>query len=168
MKKTEPNLPISHSFVNDIRLIIEQGRRQAYAAVGNIVLATYWEIGQRIVEEEQNGQTRAQYGSRLISDLADNLKKEYGAGYGKRNLAYFRKCYLSFSNLEILHELVQNLTWTHIRSLFIRYRPDGPNLVSDPSLAMYVEHRDPWTKHIVSILRAPTRSAKRSPRNSIA
>lgn len=117
MKKTEPNLPISHSFVNDIRLIIEQGRRQAYAAVGNIVLATYWKIGQRIVEEEQNGQTRAQYGSRLISDLADNLKKEYGAGYGKRNLAYFRKFYLSFSNLEILHELVQNLTWTHIRSL---------------------------------------------------
>ena len=117
MKKTEPNLPISHSFVNDIRLIIEQGRRQAYAAVGNIVLATYWKIGQRIVEEEQNGQTRAQYGSRLISALAANLKKEYGAGYGKRNLAYFRKFYLSFSNLEILHELVQNLTWTHIRSL---------------------------------------------------
>lgn len=86
-------------------------------AAGNIALATYWNIGRRIVEEEQNGNSRAEYGKRLIAELADNLKKDYGSGYGKRNLAYYRQFYLSFNDLEILHEFVQNLSWTHIRRL---------------------------------------------------
>lgn len=114
----ENNSPIlSLTFLNDVRSIIDSGRRQAYSAVDNIILATYWNIGRRIVEEEQNGNSRAEYGTRLISELAENLKKEYGPGFGKRNLAYFRKFYLLFNDIEILHEFVQNLTWTHIRRL---------------------------------------------------
>ena len=111
MKPIKSNTPLSETFVNDVRSIIEQGRRQAYAAVGNIALSTYWNIGRRIVEEEQNGNIRAEYGKRLIADLADNLKKEYGSGYGKRNLAYFRQFCLSFNDIEILHESVQNLSF---------------------------------------------------------
>lgn len=110
-------LPVSQAFIGDVRRIIEEGRKQAYAAAGNIALATYWNIGRRIVEEEQNGNSRAEYGKRLITELADNLKKDYGSGYGKRNLAYYRQFYLSFNDLEILHEFVQNLSWTHIRRL---------------------------------------------------
>lgn len=58
--------------VSDIRSIIEQGRQQAYAAANQIAVLTYWHIGRRIVEEEQHGEVRAQYGTRLIKTLASN------------------------------------------------------------------------------------------------
>lgn len=109
--------PVTQKFIGDIKRIIDGGRRQAYASVGNIMLATYWNVGRRIVEEEQKGKSRADYGQRILDVLAKSLKQEYGSGYGKRNLAYYRKFYLEFNNLEILHELVQNLSWTHIRRL---------------------------------------------------
>ena len=60
---------------------------------------------------------RAEYGAKLISGLAATLKKEFGPGYGKRNLEYYRKFYLLFNDIEIVHEFVHNLTWTHIRRL---------------------------------------------------
>ena len=110
-------VPVSQEFNGDVRRIIEEGRKQAYTAAGNIALATYWNVGRRIVEEEQNGNSRAEYGRRLIAELANNLKKDYGLGYGKRNLAYYRQFYLVFNDIEILHEFVQNLSWTHIRRL---------------------------------------------------
>lgn len=110
-------VPVSQEFIGDVRRIIEEGRKQAYTAAGNIALATYWNVGRRIVEEEQNGNSRAEYGRRLIAELANNLKKDYGLGYGKRNLAYYRQFYLVFNDIEILHEFVQNLSWTHIRRL---------------------------------------------------
>lgn len=110
-------VPVSQEFIGDVRRIIEEGRKQAYAAAGNIALATYWNVGRRIVEEEQNGNSRAEYGKRLIAELANNLKKDYGSGYGKRNLAYYRQFYLVFNDIGILHEFVQNLSWTHIRRL---------------------------------------------------
>ncbi len=72
---------------DDIRNIIEQGRRQAYAAAGQAAIMTYWNVGRRIVEEEQQGESRAAYGSKLIPALAYRLSVEYGSGYGKRNLA---------------------------------------------------------------------------------
>lgn len=115
MKPIKSQLPISESFVKDIRSIIERGRKQAYDAAGAIMFATYWEIGRRIVEEEQNGNIRAQYGKQVIAMLANNLKNDYGSSYGQRNLAYYRQFYLSFSDLSILHTRVQNLTWSHIR-----------------------------------------------------
>ncbi len=120
-------VPISKEFIGDIRQIIEEGRLQANIAAGKAALATYWNIGRRIVEEEQKGNSRAEYGSQLIAGLADSLKEKYGigAGYGKRNLAYYRQFYLVFNDLEILHELVQNLTWTHIRRLLSVTNPEA-------------------------------------------
>lgn len=92
---------ITDNFVSDIRTIIEQGRKQAYAATGQIAIMTYWNIGRRIVEEEQQGASRAAYGQKLIPALAVRLAAEYGTGYGKRNLAYYRKFYLEFKDVEI-------------------------------------------------------------------
>ena len=62
---------------DDIRNIIEQGRKQAYAATNQIAVLTYWHIGRRIVEEEQHGEARAQYGTRLIKTLAEQLMPKY-------------------------------------------------------------------------------------------
>ena len=111
------DIAISNSLVTDLHAIIEEGRKKAFAAAGKIAILTYWNIGRRIVEEEQQGNTRADYGKRLIPALADRLTIKYGSGYNKRNLAYYRKFYLEFKDIEILHTHVQNLNWSHIRRI---------------------------------------------------
>ncbi len=111
--------------VADVRQIIEYGRQQAYKSVNNAAIATYWNVGRRIVEEEQEGKERSKYGSQLIPLLAKQLTLEYGTGYGRRNLAYYRQFYLKFQDWGILHELVQNLTWTHFRSILSVVNPQA-------------------------------------------
>lgn len=111
--------------LNDIRQIIEQGRRQAYAAVNQVVVTTYWNIGKRIVEEEQHGAERAQYGKGIIKNLAEALTREYGSGYGRRSLEQYRQFYLSFKNIEIANARVRNLTWTHFRIIMREATPEG-------------------------------------------
>ena len=74
-------------------------------------------LGRHIVEEEQNGQHRATYGTELIKSLADVLVVRYGTSYNEKNLCRFRQFYLYFNDLEIWNARVPNLTWTHIRQL---------------------------------------------------
>ena len=116
---------IPHTLITDVRAIIEEGRKNAFATAGKITLLTYWNIGRRIVEEEQRGHSRADYGKRLIPILADDLTTKYGSGYNKRNLAYFRKFYLEFKDLGILHTRVQNLNWSHIRRILSVSSPEA-------------------------------------------
>ena len=101
-------------FVSDVKKLVEQGRNAAYGAVNSIMIETYWRIGQRIVEQEQKGRERADYGKQLIKLLSEELTRTYGRGWSRRNLAYFKSFYLKFNNLEILQSRLQNLTWTHI------------------------------------------------------
>ena len=105
---------IPSALLADIKHIIEHGRQQAYAAASKAMIDTYWHIGQRIVEEEQHGLERAGYGERLIDALSEELTKEYGKGFGKRYLAYFRKFYLTIPDIQILQTRLQNLNWSHI------------------------------------------------------
>lgn len=119
------NIIISDSLVADIRTIIEEGRRRAFAAAGQVAILTYWNVGRCIVEEEQQGYSRASYGKRLIPALADRLTTEYGSGYGRRNLAYYRKFYLEFRDSKILHTHVQNLNWSHIRRILSVSNPEA-------------------------------------------
>ncbi len=77
------------------------------------------------MEEEQNGKSRAEYGKQIIPLLANQLTRDYGTGYGRRNLAYYRQFYLTFPQKEILHDFVQNLTWTHIRRILSVSNPDA-------------------------------------------
>ncbi|MBD9028192.1 MAG: DUF1016 family protein [Prevotella sp.] len=98
----------------DVCSIIEEGRREAYASVNQKMIETYWNIGRRIVEEEQKGEARAEYGAQIIAQLSERLTHQYGKGFSKRNLAYFRQVYLTISDLKISQSRLQNLTWTHI------------------------------------------------------
>lgn len=107
----------SEGLFEDINSIIKTGLQHAYAAAGQIALTTYWNVGRRIVEEEQHGEIRAQYGSKIISGLAEKLTEIYGNNYNKRNLQHYRKFYLLFPDFEKVYELVHNLNWTHIRRL---------------------------------------------------
>ena len=99
----------------DIRSILEKARSTAFDSMNVIQIKAYWMIGKRIVEEEQNGATRAQYGKKLIKSLSEELVPEFGSCCSERNLGYFRQFYLCFNDLEILNSRVQNLPWTHIR-----------------------------------------------------
>ena len=100
--------------VDDIKQIINTGKNAAYAAVDATMIATYWNIGRRIVEEEQHGQERAQYGKELIKTLAKELTHVYGSGYSDRYLRAFRQFYLVMPNYQIWKSRFPNLTWTHI------------------------------------------------------
>lgn len=86
----------NNGFVDDIRAFINEARKQVVHTVNTVMVATYWEIGRRIVEEEQNGNDRAEYGKYLIKNLAEVLTADFGKGFGETNLKYFRQFYLTF------------------------------------------------------------------------
>ena len=98
----------------DVCSIIEQGRKEAYASVNHKMIETYWNIGRRIVEEEQNGEVRAEYGAQIIAQLAEQLTLQYGKGFSARYLRAFRKFYLIVDDFQIWKSRFPNLTWTHI------------------------------------------------------
>ncbi|MBE6363138.1 MAG: DUF1016 domain-containing protein [Lentisphaerae bacterium] len=93
-----------------------------------------WKIGQRIVEEEQQGKTRAEYGKGQLQELARILTLEFGHGFDARRLRDYRQFYLYFPDGEIWHARVPNLTWTHFRSywkyLKNKLKQENPQLVS--------------------------------------
>lgn len=99
-------------FYNEIRMLIEQSRARAYQAVNFAMVQTYWQIGKRIVEEEQAGNTRAGYGETLIDMLSERLTADFGKGFSRRNVFYMRSLYVSFP---IVHALRAQLSWTHYR-----------------------------------------------------
>ena len=105
------------SVISDVKNIISSGQREAYYAANKAMVMTYWNIGKRIVEQEQSGNARAEYGKALMDVLANELTKEYGSSYSKRNLQYYRKFYRCFPDEEIVNTRVHNLTWSHFRSL---------------------------------------------------
>ena len=101
----------------DVRHIIQDGLQHAYHSVDTVMLNTYWLIGRRIVEEEQHGEKRAEYGTQLLNSLAADLSMEYASGFSARDLRNYRQFYLYFSDFQIWHARVPNLKWTHFRSL---------------------------------------------------
>ncbi|WP_293999430.1 PDDEXK nuclease domain-containing protein [uncultured Megasphaera sp.] len=113
----EKNLSSYHSLIKDLEVLIASGRKAAYQSINQAMIDMYWNIGKRIVEEEQKGKARAQYGKALIKNLAAVLTAEFGSGFTARNLRNYRQFYLLFPEREIWHACVPNLTWTHFRSL---------------------------------------------------
>lgn len=106
---------LSPSFVSDIKTMIAQSRRQAYAAVNQLMVETYWNIGKRIVEEEQSGHLRAAYGKRLLKQLSEALTMEFGRGWSANQLYYFRQFYVTFDGK--FPTACGILTWSHYKRL---------------------------------------------------
>lgn len=102
------------NLVSEIRSIIETSRSNAVRSVDFCRVQMYWQIGRRIVEEEQGGQARAEYGKSLIKNLAKELEPEFGSGFGKRQLDYSKKFYLEFP---IVHTLYAQLNWSQYKWL---------------------------------------------------
>ena len=97
-----------------IKSILEEARHNVYRHVNFVMVQAYWNIGREIVEEEQKGKQRAEYGATTIEELSQKLTVEYGQGFNKTNLWYMKQFYLAFKNL---HALRGELSWTHYRLL---------------------------------------------------
>jgi predicted nuclease of restriction endonuclease-like (RecB) superfamily len=102
-------------FMADISAILQEGRSRAYAAVNFAMTAAYWEVGKRIVEQEQHGKERAIYGEYLLTNLSCYLNKHFGKGFSYANLRNFRQFYLTFPDKEICYTLCSKLSWSHVR-----------------------------------------------------
>lgn len=140
MKKPKVMKPIDATY-RTIKDVLDQTRSQAYRAVNVAMVQAYWNIGRIIVEEEQKGKAKAEYGDYLIKELAERLTKDFGKGFDKRNLWSMRSFYLSFEIVnavrsqslpqpighllrEELPVISPELSWTHYRLLLKVERTD--------------------------------------------
>lgn len=101
-------------FVNEIKSIINTARANAVRSVDFCRVQMYWAIGQRIVEKEQQGKERAEYGKFLLKSLAKEIEPEYGSGFGERQLNFCRQFYKTYP---IVNALRSQLNWSQYRML---------------------------------------------------
>ena len=110
-------MEISNNYINEIKKILINARHKAYTAVNSVMVEAYWEIGRRIVEEEQNGKERAEYGKEILQNLSKELTEEFGKGYSYRTLREIRQFYLMFSDFEKWRTVSAKLTWSHFQKV---------------------------------------------------
>ena len=97
------------SLCQDARQIIESARANAVRSVDFCRVQMYWQLGQRILEEEQQGKERADYGTYLTKELSRRLTPEYGSGFGVRQLEFCRQFYRTYP---IANTLRSQLNWS--------------------------------------------------------
>lgn len=121
--KKEKNVSLTNqeTFIGEIRTIIDNARSAAIRSVDFNRVQMYWNIGRRIVEEEQHGKERADYGTYLIKNLAKELEPEYGSGFGVRQLEQSRQFYRTYP---IANTLRSQLNWSQYRRLIQIEDPD--------------------------------------------
>lgn len=102
--------------VETIGHIINNGRKDAYVQINNILIKNYWEIGKRIVEFEQSGKERAEYGQELLIQLSKELKFKYGKGFSRSNLQYMRLFFIKYPKCQTLSG---KLNWSHYVELLM-------------------------------------------------
>lgn len=108
---------ISNNYISEIKKILKNARQKAYTAVNSAMVEAYWEIGRRIVEEEQRGKERAEYGKEIVKNLSKELTEEFGKGFSRRTLWEMRKLYVYFSDYEKVRTLFAQLTWSHFQKV---------------------------------------------------
>ena len=102
MTELTSNQPDYAAVRDDIVALLDAGRQAAARSVNAVMTATYWSVGRRIVEFEQGGRERAAYGAEMIKRLGADLSREFGRGFGWRNLAQMRAFYLAWPAGQIL------------------------------------------------------------------
>lgn len=99
---------------SEIRTILDQARQKAWVSVNAAMVQAYWNIGRIIVEQEQKGAARADYGKRMIEEISLRLSHDYGRGFDSSNLWHMRAFYSAYPKLDALR---RELSWTHYRLL---------------------------------------------------
>ncbi len=113
------------NYIVEIKEILAHARKKAYSAVNTAMVEAYWNIGKRIVEEEQDGKERAEYGKEIIKKLSKELTTEFGKGFSERTLREYRQFYITF--IFLLHDnenskqkwrtLFAKLSWSHFQKV---------------------------------------------------
>jgi predicted nuclease of restriction endonuclease-like (RecB) superfamily len=141
------------SFLNSISELLESARRRSSRTINAIMTAAYWEMGRRIVEFEQAGQRRAEYGTALLDRLAHDLTARFGRGFARPNLIRFRQFYTAFRNPPIRSTLSNESVPGN----------DSPNTSSNSSLEIFSPQGVrglarafplPWSHYVLLITRA--------------
>lgn len=122
-KTVTPKKSAKNDLYQKVVTILEESRAFSKRAINSAMVQAYWLIGQALVEEEQRGKKRADYGASLIESLAEKLTKNYGKGFSRNNLWYMRQFYLTYPAK--LHALRGELSWTHYRLLLKVESPDA-------------------------------------------
>lgn len=104
-------------FYQDIRNILKQARERAYENASAIMTHAYWNVGRRIVEQEQQGKTKAKYGSYLLKNLSKELLDEFGTGFSVANLKNCRQFYLTFPQDSYGYNVSGKVSWSHLRDI---------------------------------------------------
>jgi predicted nuclease of restriction endonuclease-like (RecB) superfamily len=139
MNKNKPDLEKVNSLYNEIRSVLEKARSSAYRAVNFAMVQAYWQVGYLIVEHEQEGKERAEYGKAVLKEISMRLAGEFGKGFDVTNLRKMRQFYLMFSKRDAVSlkfgesnrdamrldsgavkkdsAVRSELTWTHYRHL---------------------------------------------------
>lgn len=99
-----------NGLIFSIGILLEEARKSVYAQVNQILVKTYWEIGKRIVEYEQKGKEKADYGSELLKRLSSDLKLRYGKGFSRSNVYLMRVFYLNYQKFQTVSG---KLGWSH-------------------------------------------------------
>ena len=102
------------NLINSVKDVIIQSRQRVFRMVNATLIDTYWNIGKLIIEDEQNGNSKATYGKATLKNLSKELTFEFGKGFDYTNLTNMRNFYFAFP---ILDALRQQLSWTHYRLL---------------------------------------------------
>ena len=114
LDKLEDSPQRTEGLLKSLRELIQGARQKVLRAVDTVQVQTCWQIGRHIVEFEQGGAARADYGTRLLPILAESLTGEFGRGFDAANLRHMRVFYLAFP---IRDALRPELSWTHYRTL---------------------------------------------------
>jgi len=104
------NLSNQIEFYSDIKTLIEQSRKEIFESVNSAIIQTYWRLGKRIFEEEQNKGDHSDFGAILIHTLKTQLTRDYGNGFDQSNLVNLRHFYTTFPNMNALRS---QLSWSH-------------------------------------------------------
>ena len=115
MKKDDITTLYTPDFIQEIKQIVTNARQKAYVAINSAMVEAYWLMGKRIVEQEQKGKGRADYGSQLLKLLSKELTAEFGKGFSVGSLYYYRQFYQTFP--EIFATPWRILTWSHYKRL---------------------------------------------------
>ena len=107
-------IEIKKDIYQEIHDLLHKARQNIISNINSTMTKTYFLIGKRIVEEEQNGNKRAEYGKKLMKTLSEKLTKEFGKGFSETNLEQMRKFFKVYGIPQTLSEEFQfNLSWSH-------------------------------------------------------
>jgi len=119
---------VMDKWIEKIKEIMTNARQRIASDVNGVMLDTYWQVGKSIVENEQDGELKAQYGKRILAELSKRLTLELGRGYSKSNLYNMRDLYIAYPKFQMLSG---KISWSHYIEI---------TGVADPDARSFYEH----------------------------